>query len=52
MDMSLSWLRETGKDREAWHAAVPGVAKIQTQLGKQTTKQLSLKQDSLTTITY
>ena len=27
MDMSLSNLREMGKDREAWHAAVHGVAK-------------------------
>ena len=25
MDMSLSNLREMGKDREAWHAAVHGV---------------------------
>ena len=31
-DMSLSKLRETVKDREAWHAAVHGVTKSQTQL--------------------
>ena len=27
MDMSLSRLWEMGKDREAWHASVYGVAK-------------------------
>ena len=32
MDMSLSILQEIGKVREAWHAAVHGVAKNWTQL--------------------
>ena len=32
MGMSLSKLEETVKDREAWHAAVHGVTKSQTQL--------------------
>ena len=32
MDKSLSKVREMVKNREAWHAAVHGVSKSQTQL--------------------
>ena len=36
-DMSLSKLREIAKEREAWRAAVHGVAKSQTRLSDWTT---------------
>ena len=32
MDMNLSKLRETVKDREVWHAAMHGLAKSRIQL--------------------
>ena len=39
MNMSLSNLQEIVKDREAWHAAVHGVAKSWTQLSDWTTTE-------------
>ena len=39
MDMSLSKLQETVKDRKAQHAAVHGVTKSWTQMSDQTTTQ-------------
>ena len=33
LDMNLGKLQKMVRDREAWHAAVHGVTKSQTQLG-------------------
>ena len=42
MDMGLCGLRELVMDREAWHAAVHGVAKSRTQLSDRTELRSSM----------
>ena len=46
MDMILSKFQEIVKDRAAWHVAVHGVAKSQTQLSNSTTKTTKEVQES------
>ena len=47
MDMSWSKSREMVKDREAWHAAVHGVAKSRVRLSDQTTASSPLQYSCL-----
>ena len=47
MDMSLSKLLETVKDREAWHAAVLWVTKSQTGLGTEQQENMPTSMDNL-----
>ena len=56
MDVSLSELRESVMDREAWCAAIHGVAKIRTRLSDRTElrreRSKKLKQENLMEYKY
>ena len=46
MDMSLSKLQEIVKDKEAWYAAVHGVAKCWTRMNNETKRNRLFTKDS------
>ena len=50
MDVSLSELWEFVMNREAWHAAIHGVAKSQTRLNRAELNRTELKKTFLVTL--
>ena len=52
MDINLSKLRETVKDREAWHTAVQGVAKSWTRLSNWTMTKMFTSSNRTVATTY
>ena len=52
MDMSLSELREMVMDREAWRAAIHGVAKNRTRLSDCTELEASLSHNKFYLFSY
>ena len=51
MDMSLSKLREIGKDREAWYAAIHRVSRVRHNLATKQQQQKRKTQHSMSQIT-